>query len=214
MKKFALAAFLVVSSGSPMRRIPTGTWTWKTKFGKDGKEAEQTLKLKLEGDKVTGTLSGGRGGKGDTKIEDGKFKNDEVSFTVTREFKDMKFVTKYAGKVTDDAITGTITDRDATARKTNEIGKPSEPERRRTEPGGSGRINAPSTRRVPPGRRFCISSVDGCRPIGHDELAIRVLRGCHVLPPAMPRSPLGRPRSPARVHARSNCWSSSPSSRF
>jgi hypothetical protein len=41
--------------------------------------------------------------------EDGTFKNDEVSFTVTREFKDMKFVTKYSGKVTDDAITGTVT---------------------------------------------------------------------------------------------------------
>jgi hypothetical protein len=109
MKKYALAAFLVGLFGIAYAADPTGTWTWKTKFGKDGQEREQTLKLKLDGDKVTGTLSGGRGGKGDTKIEDGKFKDDEVSFTVTREFKDMKFVTKYSGKVTDDAITGTVT---------------------------------------------------------------------------------------------------------
>jgi len=113
MKKYALAAFLVGLFGIAYAADPTGTWTWKTKFGKDGKEIEQTLKLKLDGDKVTGTLSGGRGGKGDTKIEDGKFKDDEVSFTVTREFKDMKFVTKYSGKVSDDAIKGeTVSERD------------------------------------------------------------------------------------------------------
>lgn len=113
MKKFALAAFLVGLVGIAYAADPSGTWTWKTKFGKDGQEREQTLKLKLDGDKVTGTLSGGRGGKGgkgggDTKIEDGTFKNDEVSFTITREFKDQKFVTKYSGKVTDDTIKGEI----------------------------------------------------------------------------------------------------------
>lgn len=113
MKKYAAAAFLVGLFGIAYAADPTGTWTWKTKFGKDGKEAEQTLKLKLEGDKLTGILSGGRGGKGDTKIEDGTFKNDEISFTVTREFKDMKFVTKYSGKVTDDTIKGeTVSERD------------------------------------------------------------------------------------------------------
>lgn len=113
MKKYALAAFLVGLFGIAYAADPTGTWTWKTKFGKDGKEIEQTLKLKLDGDKVTGSLSGGRGGKGDTKIEDGTFKNDEVSFTITREFKDMKFVTKYSGKVTDDTIKGeTVSERD------------------------------------------------------------------------------------------------------
>jgi hypothetical protein len=109
MKKYAVVVFLVGLFGIAQAADPSGTWTWKTKFGKDGKEVEQTLKLKLEGDKVTGTMSGGRGGKGDTKIEDGKFKDDEVSFTVTREFKDMKFVTKYSGKVTDSTIKGTIT---------------------------------------------------------------------------------------------------------
>jgi hypothetical protein len=113
MKKYAFAAFLVGLFGIAYAADPTGTWTWKTKFGKDGKEAEQTLKLKLDGDKLTGSLSGGRGGKGgkgggETKIEDGKFKNDEISFTITREFKDQKFVTKYSGKLTDDTIKGEI----------------------------------------------------------------------------------------------------------
>jgi hypothetical protein len=111
MKKYAAAAFLVGLFGIAYAADPSGTWTWKTKFGKDGKEVEQTLKLKVDGDKVTGTMSGGRGGKGETKIEDGKFKGDEISFTVTREFKDQKFVTKYTGKVTDDTIKGeTVSD--------------------------------------------------------------------------------------------------------
>jgi hypothetical protein len=111
MKKYAAAAFLVGLFGIAYAADPSGTWTWKTKFGKDGKEVEQTLKLKVDGDKVTGTMSGGRGGKGEIKIEDGKFKGDEISFTVTREFKDQKFVTKYTGKVTDDTIKGeTVSD--------------------------------------------------------------------------------------------------------
>lgn len=94
---------------------PTGTWKWTTEFG--GQKREQSMKLKLEGDKLTGTVSGGRGGKGgggkgkdggDTKIEDGSFKDGEIKFTVTRDRGGMKSVTKYAGKVTGDTIKGTI----------------------------------------------------------------------------------------------------------
>jgi hypothetical protein len=45
----------------------------------------------------------------DVAITDGKFKDGEVTFTVTREFKDQKFVTKYAAKVEGDTIKGTAT---------------------------------------------------------------------------------------------------------
>lgn len=82
---------------------PTGTWTWTTKFGKQ--EREMTLKLKRAGEKLTGTITGG---KGETKIEDGTFKNGEVKFTVTREVMDQKFTTKYDGKLTGDTIKGTV----------------------------------------------------------------------------------------------------------
>ena len=82
---------------------PTGTWKWTTKFGKQ--ERENVLKLKKQGDKLTGTISGG---KMETKISDGTFKNGEVKFTVTREFKDQKFTTKYDGKLTGNTIKGTI----------------------------------------------------------------------------------------------------------
>jgi hypothetical protein len=116
MKKLALAGFVVAVVGvigvaqAAQKDDPTGTWKWKTKFGKDGgKEIERTMKLELKGDKLTGTVSGfGKQGT-DTKIEDGSFKNGELSFTTTVERGDMKFTTKYSGKLTGDTIKGTIT---------------------------------------------------------------------------------------------------------
>jgi hypothetical protein len=53
---------------------PSGTWTWTTPGRNGGADRKMTLKLKVEGDKVTGTLSSpGQGGE-ETKseIENGK----------------------------------------------------------------------------------------------------------------------------------------------
>ena len=81
---------------------PTGTWKWETSFG--GKTRENTLKLKLDGDKLTGTMVG-RDGQ-ETPIENATFKDDKVSFTYTREFNGQKFTMKYNGTVKGDTITG------------------------------------------------------------------------------------------------------------
>jgi hypothetical protein len=83
---------------------PTGTWKWTVNFG--GQSREATLKLKLDGDKLTGAVVG-RNGK-DHAIEDAKFKDGEVSFTVTRERDGKKFTSKYMGKVSGDTIKGKI----------------------------------------------------------------------------------------------------------
>lgn len=111
MTKRALVAFVVglfCMVGVAMGADPAGTWKWKSKRGE--KEVEQSMTLEVKEGKVTGTIAGG---KNDTKIEDGKFKDGELTFTVTRERGGMKFVSKYSGKVTDDGIKGTITtDRD------------------------------------------------------------------------------------------------------
>ena len=118
MRKFALVAFVVGLVGIAQAADPTGTWTWETKRkGKDGNEVtvKQTMKLELKDGKLTGTVTGGgRGGKGggkamDSKIEDGTYKDDEFTFTVTREFGDNKIVSKYAGKVSENTIKGSIT---------------------------------------------------------------------------------------------------------
>lgn len=86
---------------------PTGTWKWETERG--GQKRETTLKLKLDGDKVTGTITGGRGKAEDVKIEDGKYKDGQVTFSVTRERGDVKIVTKYAAKADGDTLKGTAT---------------------------------------------------------------------------------------------------------
>ena len=82
---------------------PTGTWKWSQEF--NGKKIERTLKLKLEGDKLTGSMPG-RGGQ-ETQIEDGSFKDGTVKFTVTRERDGQKFTTKYTAKVDGDTMKGT-----------------------------------------------------------------------------------------------------------
>jgi hypothetical protein len=80
---------------------PTGTWKWSVE--RNGRTFESTLKLKVEGDKVTGTIA--RGTR-ETKIEDGTYKNGELSFKVTRERNGNKTVTSYTGKVEGDTLKG------------------------------------------------------------------------------------------------------------
>jgi hypothetical protein len=108
---------------------PTGTWTW-TQQPRQGGNApanatprKSTLKLKAEGEKLTGTLSQpafARRGQGadaaaaapapvETAITNGKIKGDEISFDVTRDRGGNSFTTKYSGKVEGDTIKGKST---------------------------------------------------------------------------------------------------------
>jgi len=81
---------------------PTGTWKWTVTFNNNTRDV--TLKLKLDGDKLTGKISG----RNNTEIDiaDASFKDNEVSFSVTRERDGQKFVTKYKGKLDGDTIKG------------------------------------------------------------------------------------------------------------
>ena len=106
---FALG-FLSQTKAEDKKADPSGTWTWTTpgRNGNPGRKA--TLKLKAEGDKVTGkvTSPGRQGAENETEISDGKLKGDEVSFNVTREFNGNKVVMKYNGKVSGDTIKGKV----------------------------------------------------------------------------------------------------------
>jgi hypothetical protein len=97
---------------------PAGTWTWSTPGRNGGEPRKSTLKLKVDGDKVTGTLSnpGRQGGDPvETKIEDGKISGEDVSFTITREFNGNKMTAKYNAKLSGDTLKGKIeTDRNGT----------------------------------------------------------------------------------------------------
>jgi len=83
---------------------PTGTWKWSTKAGDAVRET--TLKLKLEGDVLTGTVSGRN--NSENKIEDGKFKDGEVAFSVTRERNGQKSTMTFKAKLDGDTLKGKI----------------------------------------------------------------------------------------------------------
>jgi len=104
----AILALGAVAQAQDKKVDPTGTWTWSQPGRNGGPDRKSTLKLKLEGDKVTGTLSApGRGGQSsDVAISEGKLKGDEISFDVTREVNGNKITAKYTGKISGDSIKG------------------------------------------------------------------------------------------------------------
>src|SRR5438477_6708269 len=82
-----------------------GKWKWNYKT-RDGQETEVYVKLKREGEKLTGAYVA-RDGK-ETPIENGKINADQLTFDVNREVGDQKMLFKYSGKVGGDTITGKI----------------------------------------------------------------------------------------------------------
>jgi hypothetical protein len=71
---------------------------WKASFtSSDGQTRESMLTLQADGEKLTGTMSGRTG---ESKIQDGTVKGDEITFVVVRNFNgdDIKF--NYKGTVT------------------------------------------------------------------------------------------------------------------
>src|SRR5262245_20411251 len=96
----AIVGWVGVAQGA---EDPTGTWKWSAKIGENTFEA--TLKLKLQGDKLTGTLGGGQS-KTETPITDASFKDGKVGFTVVRERDGQKVTIKYSGALSGDTITG------------------------------------------------------------------------------------------------------------
>ena len=106
---FSLADISLIRAADDNKKAdPAGTWTWTTPGRNGGADRKMTLKLKVEGEKVTGTLSspGQNGETVKSEIEDGKIKGDEVSFTVTREFNGNKRTSKYHGKISADTNKG------------------------------------------------------------------------------------------------------------
>ena len=100
---FVLSAFVgTVRAEDKDKPDATGTWKWTVTFNDQSRE--QTVKLKTDGEKLSGVMLG-RDNQ-ETPIEEGTFKNGEVSFKVTRERNGQKFTTKYTGKVSGDTIKG------------------------------------------------------------------------------------------------------------
>ena len=101
---FALVAFAAPSLAADAK--VDGTWKWSFTT-QNGETRESTMKLKQDGEKVTGTVTGRQGAE--TEIKDGKVDKDgNVSFNVVREFNGNSRTQKYAGKVDGDTIKGKI----------------------------------------------------------------------------------------------------------
>ena len=103
----ATASFLVLMLAAAVTQAaddPSGTWKWTTEF--NNMKRESSVTLKLDGDKLTGTMPGRNGQE--TAIENGSYKDGEVKFEVTRERNGNKRTMKYSGKVEGKKLTGKI----------------------------------------------------------------------------------------------------------
>ena len=123
----ALGTLAQVHAADDKKADATGTWTWtwtqalRADAPATTTPRKSTLKLKADGEKLTGTLSQpARGGRGaaaadpataapapvETEITDGKVKGADISFSVKRTFGANEMVIKYSGKVDGDTIKG------------------------------------------------------------------------------------------------------------
>ena len=106
MQRFLVATLVVAcTSLTGLARAsdndPTGTWTWTSPKG------EATVKLKLEGNKVTGVMVRKAG---DLKVEDGILKDGAISFRVPGKTPDgQPMVHMYQGKLVGDTMKGSAT---------------------------------------------------------------------------------------------------------
>jgi hypothetical protein len=106
----SLAVFALVAASLPAvaaddaKGKVDGTWAWSIQT-QNGQSFEQKAKLKQEGDKVTGVIMGRN--NQETPIKEGKVKDGEVTFDVTRERQGQSVTTHYKGKVDGDTIKGT-----------------------------------------------------------------------------------------------------------
>src|SRR5688572_16965967 len=97
----ALGSASFLEAADAKKADPTGTWTWTVPGRNGGPDRKSTMKLKVEGEKVTGTISspGREGAAVETQIEEGKLKGEDLTFNTTRSFGDNKITQKYVGKV-------------------------------------------------------------------------------------------------------------------
>lgn len=94
--------FVGIAWAQDKKADPTGTWKCETDVM--GQKRASTLKVKLEGDKLTGTMTWPD--NQESKLGDGKFKDGEATFTAVREREGQKFTITYKVKVEGDTIKG------------------------------------------------------------------------------------------------------------
>ena len=101
-RRFVLVCMVLVGLGAIAAWAADVTGKWVAEVpGREGQSMQMIFNFKVEGDKLTGTISTPRG---ESPISDGKIQGDEISFVQVIEFggNQMKFI--YKGKVSGDEI--------------------------------------------------------------------------------------------------------------
>ncbi len=100
MVKQLLVAFTLLATSLVAADV-SGKWSAQVP-GRNGETREQIFNLKADGEKLTGTVSGGQGG--DAPIAEGKVAGDSISFTMTREVNGNTMKFNYTGTVAGDEM--------------------------------------------------------------------------------------------------------------
>lgn len=101
--KYAAALFLWFALTASAADV---AGTWKGSMDTPNGTMENTFVFKMDGDKLTGTVSMGQ--FGEAPISEGKLEGETVSFTVAREFNGNEIKLLYKGKIKDDSMTVTV----------------------------------------------------------------------------------------------------------
>src|SRR5260370_22649384 len=101
--RLAVVCLVVCSSLALADDKPNPTGTWKYTADANGQSFDVTIKLKLEGDKLTGSVTVA---DMESKIEDAKYKDAKVSFKVNFDFNGNKVGIKYEGTIKGDTFKG------------------------------------------------------------------------------------------------------------
>src|SRR5437764_7133259 len=100
MKSLWIAALMAVFALAVMAADASGTW--KASVETPNGAMENTFTLKVEANKLTGTVTMGQ--MGEAAISEGKVDGDKVSFAVVRDFNGNQFRIDYKGTVAGDEM--------------------------------------------------------------------------------------------------------------
>ena len=95
-----VALFVVTAAAADL----SGKWTASTQ-GRDGKAREVAFNFKVDGETLTGTVSGRTG---DREISEGKVAGDDISFAVKMTMGETEVKMLYKGKVAGEEIKFTV----------------------------------------------------------------------------------------------------------
>jgi len=112
----ALLTGIIIQAQAQDKKVdPSGTYVWTQAGRNGGPDRTNSLVLKLDGDKLTGSLTAP--GRGDaaaaaTPIAEGKVAGTNITFIVVRDFNGTSMTNTYSGGLADGTIKGKIdTDR-------------------------------------------------------------------------------------------------------